>query len=126
MSTRLLFLIGCGLMLIWPAGLSLLHPHDRPIEYLIYEYLIYFLGAFLLIFDGPIEQLNDWAYQYSDKIGDIIGIVLFGLMVMMWMAILALPWIGHWNRRPRILWFSQSAYAAAHAICGFFFARAHL
>ena len=121
MPTRRLFLIGSGLMLVWPTALSLLEPPDRLIEY-----LIYFLGAFLLIFDGPIEQLNDWSYHYSDRIGDLIGIGLFGLMAVMWLVILVLPWIGHWNRRPWILWFSQSAYAAAQAVPGYFFAQAHL
>ena len=119
MSTARVFGVGAFLMLIWPATGIAFNPTDDPTEN-----TIYFVGAFVQLFLETLLLLFDWLELYFPSAWiDGFGWILIGLMGLMWLAILLLPFFGAWNRRPAALWFLQFSYAGAQAICGWIYAK---
>lgn len=104
-------------MAVWPAAATL----RQPLPYWT-EYPIYLVGLFWSVLWEPIRQIQDRMASPMLLHGFTIAVV--GTLVLMWLVVAALPFVGHWRGRQAIgLWALQSSYAGSQTIAGFFYAR---
>ena len=118
LSTKRVFWTGAGLMTIWPVAAVIIQPWNEATWN-----VVYFTGLFFLLFNDQFDQLTELLADLPLVWSETVGWGITILLVLMWPVILCLPFLGRWNRHPKALWFAQFSYAAAQAICGYFYAK---
>lgn len=100
-------------MASWPIVAFLVQPLGN-----LPDNLLYLIGGFWSLFFDPIREIQNrldspWSMQ-------AFTMTLVGGLVIMWLVVAALPFLGNWRGKQVIgLWAVQTSYAGSQALMGY-------
>ncbi len=110
------FAIGLAVMLPWPVIAAVAQGLEDP-----FDYVIYLVGMFWSLLWDPVAEIQA---KLPSGLEPFFTYGLLVALLLVWLAVAALPLFGHWPRRHVVgLWALQFGYAGAQALSGFFYVQ---